>query len=521
MFQADETRRAAADIAQAIRAVPTIYLAGLAVVTLIGSALRLHLVSCPLRTDESFTFLIYAMQPVWVSLSLYSSPNNHMLHSALVHGAYVLFGNHEWAIRLPAVTAGILVVPATFAVFAGLADYTTALLASALVAGSEPLIAYSANARGYSQATLLMLLLVLAVTYCKKQPRGVAWIAVVAFAIVGLYSLVTMAYGVAVVWAWMAIDRDEQQPASYRELAVSGVAVAAITTALYVPAVVVSGWRALFANPDVSAIAWPNFVSAFPGSLAATWFVWHRNLPPPLTWALIFGFGAFVIAATVQRRMSAMGRLLLAVVAVIGVMVVAQRVAPPTRVWLFLNPLFLGFSAAGLCSLVRLVTGRVREGWHRRLEKIAVIAIAGVCVWMALPLASGEAVLKDNEASNIPQVAEYLRDELHGNDAVMAVAQLRLPLAYYLFRNGLATSHVTDHPDPGVRRFVVLDTRYTPDRQTDLGQAVFNPRPGQRLVLLKKINSTAVYEIVRDDAAVPKLTRNATSVAPKPRRRPE
>jgi hypothetical protein len=262
-----------------------------------------------------------------------------------------------------------------------------------------------------------------------------------------------------------------------------------------------SGWDALFRNKFVAPLDWPNFSSAFPGSVAATWFDWHRNMPAAMGWALSLGFAAFVIGAAVLRRRRALFGLLVSAVAGIGAVVLLQRVAPPSRVWLFLVPVFMGMAATGLGSLVELGGG---PGWDEGrspgpartiLPTLATVVIVLLCVWMALPLAGGDPFLADNEARDLPAIADYLRPELRPGDAVLAAPPLEEPLKYYFYRRHLPPKYVNAEPAIGGRCFVVLDTRYLPQRTTAVGQIFFDDHERARLVLLKKWNVGAVYQL--------------------------
>ena len=60
-----------------------------------------------MRFDEAFTFLRFASQPLLEGLTTYAEPNNHLFHTLLVHISTSLFGDQPWAIRLPALLAGV------------------------------------------------------------------------------------------------------------------------------------------------------------------------------------------------------------------------------------------------------------------------------------------------------------------------------------------------------------------------------------------------------------------------------
>ena len=71
----------------------------------------------------------------------YHLPNNHVFHSILVYFSTRIFGIQPWAVRLPAFTAGVLLVPAAYWLAKRLYDRWTALGAALLVAWFPPLIA--------------------------------------------------------------------------------------------------------------------------------------------------------------------------------------------------------------------------------------------------------------------------------------------------------------------------------------------------------------------------------------------
>ena len=84
-------------------------------VAVIAVAIRAFHLNQPMRLDEARTFLDYAIRPLPDAISNYNIPNNHLLHTLLVWLSIRIFGDAEWAIRLPAFVAGVLIVPATYA----------------------------------------------------------------------------------------------------------------------------------------------------------------------------------------------------------------------------------------------------------------------------------------------------------------------------------------------------------------------------------------------------------------------
>jgi len=187
-----------------LRGVTRTEAATLAFLTVLAAALRAPLLGRPLGTDEAATVFYYASRPIALSMSIYGSPNNHLLHTALVHLAMTLFGSAEWVIRGPACLAGIILVPLTFATARALGR-DGAMIAAALVAGFPVLVDYSTDARGYTLLCCFVLASTVAMSRVAQDGNRAA---VLAFALtaslafftvpVALYPFVAL-----VVWGWL------------------------------------------------------------------------------------------------------------------------------------------------------------------------------------------------------------------------------------------------------------------------------------------------------------------------------
>ena len=120
--------------------------------------------------------LTYVERPLGESLVNYSAPNNHLLNTLLAHLSMSLFSNASWAIRLPAVLAGILTIPASFAVGRALDSWEAGLLAAALTASSVRLVGFSAQTRGYALQGVLLLAMVLVAAGTRRATTTAWWI---------------------------------------------------------------------------------------------------------------------------------------------------------------------------------------------------------------------------------------------------------------------------------------------------------------------------------------------------------
>lgn len=434
------------------------HVAALAAILVVAVCLRVAFLFQPMRYDEAFTFTNYASKPLYIGLSSYTYPNNHVFHTLLVHMAYRLFGSEPWALRLPALVAGALMVPAAYGLIRVLYDKHTALLAAGLLAVSSPLVVYSTHARGYSLIGLVfVLLLMLAVDLKQSRPLG-AWVLFGLFSIVGFWTVPVMLYPLGTVVAWLVLsalvgDASSGGKRLVLDLAVTCGLIAAGTLALYSPALVVSGPDAFVANRFVAPIPWASFVANARPSLDRLWEQWNHNLPAWLSYTIA---GGFLVCAVFHRRLSAHGVPVPAAALIACVpLVVAQRVVPFERVWLFLLPLYVGGACAGLCYLASQLPTRARAA-----QAGAALAAVAATLFLGLHLfwlrsaddSQDNATLRSADA-----IAAWLKPRLGPDDRVMAACPADAPLAYYFGRHGLPPSHFYGPLKPTQRIIVVVN----------------------------------------------------------------
>lgn len=123
---------------------------GLLLTTALALFLRVLAVNSDLWLDEIAIIVDYRdVSPLGVLLS-YIKPNNHLLNTELVKLMTSLAGEHEWAVRLPAVFFGVATIPVMYWVARPVAGRLASLSAALLLAVSYHHIFFSQNSRGYS-----------------------------------------------------------------------------------------------------------------------------------------------------------------------------------------------------------------------------------------------------------------------------------------------------------------------------------------------------------------------------------
>jgi len=166
------------------------------ILSLVGCAiaLRLHELGAGLWYDEIVTYVKYVKMPMGDLLTTYDSENQHFLFSAMAHLCFLLFGDHVWAIRLPAVIFGVGSIWAVYELGRQVGSEKEGILAAALLTFSYHHIWFSQNARGYSG--LLFWTLLSSWIFLRALPgyKAQRWMLYAAAVALGMYTHATMLF---------------------------------------------------------------------------------------------------------------------------------------------------------------------------------------------------------------------------------------------------------------------------------------------------------------------------------------
>src|SRR5688572_7081313 len=254
--------------------------AALVVTCAIGALVRIELLDQPMRYDEAVTYRLYvhpAAGPMDI-LRDYSA-NNHLLHTLLVWASVRMFGNIEWAIRLPALIAGLAIVPMTYVVIRNAAGRTAGVIAAALVAASPALVFYSTNGRGYTMVALFTLIALAAAQRALARDSSLGWAAIVIAIALGSWTIPVMAFPAAAIFAWMALEAAAGgasmggRPFVVRFI-LCLLATAAMTLALYAPTLLSNALWELTGNRWVKSLGVTRFLNDLrnlPIEVARSW----------------------------------------------------------------------------------------------------------------------------------------------------------------------------------------------------------------------------------------------------------
>lgn len=444
---------------------PRIYLLALLAVTLAAAVNFGLFLSQPMRYDESYTVLAFAIRPMRYVISDYHLPNNHVFHTILVHLAYNLLGNQPWIVRLPAYLAGVLAVPLVYVVASQFYNRPTGLLSAAILAVSPELLDYATNARGYTLIVLFTLLILALAAFLRKRKNAFGWMLFVLFSALGFYTIPIMIFPFGMVMAWLFLSwLFNDVGAAYgsglgfvKYLVVAGAAVVLLTAIFYLPIFWSSGVQSVLGNRFVSALEWDDFSESVFVRFHNTWRAWNKNVPPVVGLAALLGAGISLVFHF--RIGKTRAPLFLAALIWIGGVLVLRQVAPWPRVWLFLLPLFLIWASAGLVFAGQVLLAR----W--KLPRAAfVLAALALTAWLSLNLVQTQSANFFKRPGNQGEAEEmtvFIQQNLHPNDVVVVVIPLNYPTRYYFNRYGIADKYLCGARCPAdfERALVVVNER--------------------------------------------------------------
>ena len=423
-------------------------------ITLIGFVLRVIDINQSIAYDEAYTFIHFASRAFKHILADYSAPNNHIFHTILVGIAYRLFGGQPWVLRLPAFSAGILMIPVMYITARRFFSSNQALAASALIAVTPSFINYSVNARGY---TLLFLFALLLTNFAGILVANQSKPALIAFAlttVLGFYTIPIFLYPMAGISLWVVMTyliTKESWQIKFRKLTIFiGVCLLAalLTIVLYSPVIIYgSGLSSLISNEIVQPLTWATFLKNLDPRMIKAWNKWMMGVGSTTENLLS---GGFLLSLLLYRKVSNQ-KLPLQVFLALGaaILVVLQRVTPLPRIWLYLEVFYLMFVAAGLVWLVQLIFNRLID--PSQAQKILSAAILLVFIGAftnSLIARHQNPVFQDRDLLPEAYAADYLAEHLTSKDTIVATGPVDIQTAYYLSLHNIPFErfYQRDHP---------------------------------------------------------------------------
>ncbi|MEP7292112.1 MAG: hypothetical protein ABI835_10020 [Chloroflexota bacterium] len=370
--------------------------------------------------DEANTLFQYSSNLLRALLS-YATPNNHMLHSALVWTVTNLAGTSTVAVRFTALASALIATALMFRVGSRLAGMRAGVAAAAFLITNLAFADFAVNARGYSLSVMLTLLLIdrLFLTEAIYSRRYRYSLMAISFALILLLPSMLMLIAAAGVWiVWRG--RTQRRYRSLLAPLITGVAVAA---AFYAPAFlqgVVSEHLNAFGETDLLVLLQLCLEQLFgtPGI------------------GLLFAGSCVAGVAVLARRYRLARQTIVTVVGVTVLVAIAQMIV--------LHKLFYARNYLFLIAPVALLGG---VGFSRMARRWTTALAVVVLVGSSIPLRALDGDYLEK------QVLARVEQNVGAHDQIAAGPCFNAPIQYHLLHNGESEKLFTS---PETERVFVL-----------------------------------------------------------------
>lgn len=221
--------------------------------------------SLPISGDEAYTFVNFTSRNIFVALSYYPAPNNHILHSLLTNILYHFFPSFPLlSLRLPTLITYIFTLLVSFSFLRKHYNSKIAILVTAIFPVLFMSIYYAYMSRGY-QLVMLFFILSLHFSYniknCLNNNNQRDWFWLIIFSILGFLTMPSYLYAYAIINIVLLINTNKynfQKQIKSIIITLIGVII------LYLPTIIVSGLASLINNKYVVPISRDIVISKLP-----------------------------------------------------------------------------------------------------------------------------------------------------------------------------------------------------------------------------------------------------------------
>ncbi|MHB9073739.1 MAG: glycosyltransferase family 39 protein [Desulfobaccales bacterium] len=485
-------------------------LVSLGFIFIVGIFLKVYFLFAPIRMDEAGIFVLLASKSLTVNIFSYPFPGHHVFYTIMVNILHNIFGDNAWVMRLPALLAGILLVPATYLLFRTISNPFTAILSSALVTVSSPLIEYSTTARGYSIVNFIFIISLLLIYYLSENRNTFGWLLFILLSSIGFYTITVFLFpfGISILCYTLLITFRRSNYVYLKDVGLAVLITILFTFILYSPIIMIYGTGVLSSNEVLTSMPLMAFINGLGGMVRFSWAYWNREVPPIIIYIVAFGF--IILLARIKYANKELQALLLSSLLWIMTLLFIMRLHPLPRVWLFLIPIYLGLACTGLSYAVEKIT--------RHSLALSIIFSMLFLTSIGSNMVLSDIIYHTDTAGQLlvdgEKIAQYLKDHVRLKDDNIFVAQTTYSsqMRYYFKKYNLPSDQLTrwnsmDDKEfvKNLKKLIIIDVASDPTlsslpyfyfsepKEKVLKDAKVNVNDFQSPVLLKKFTTVSLY----------------------------
>ncbi len=330
-------------------------------ITLFAAAIRLYRLDQGLWNDEIMSALLFFHAPWKDLVTTMPLPNHHPLYSLLAKLCLLIFGEKEWALRIPAYIAGSLTPGLLYLFGRRFRDAGEGILAGVFMSLAMWPVWWSQDARGYAFMILFSLAAIYLFMVIYEKPDWRAALAYVLCAVLAVYSHL---FAAAVIGSHLVIapaimlTKPEDRLNQCRLLAAVSFTALVVSFLLYLP-MLDDFFK--FVQEQGTNTSGRDMTFSFLGKLVTAWTAGRERLLLSLPVLLPAAAGLVV---TVRQR------------PLVAALLVLPLVAGVTISFLTGTFVFHRFYSYGICGLYLFCAAGIVLLWKPRMRAVRAVAIA-------------------------------------------------------------------------------------------------------------------------------------------------
>ncbi|MDJ1483526.1 glycosyltransferase family 39 protein [Cytophagaceae bacterium YF14B1] len=348
------------------------------VITLLSLFKLYQIITIPISYDEAWTYLNFSSKPIFVTLTYYPAPNNHILFTLLTDIFSHLPIPTQIALRLPNWFVLLLTGWVSLLILRDWFSSSTALVGMCLFMISYPVQLYSLQARGYLLYILLgMLAFYLTYKIITRSDIRQYQVPFIVVCVLGFYvmpSFLYVAFSCSVSILFFLLQ--DQTWKKWKTLFVSFLWIVILTVCLYLPVFLVSGVKSVYDNPYVKRYVFTEALTKLIPHLQATanWLVgYFSNYSYLLLIVIVMG----LVVYSISRKFQPLTIISLIFLVCPAVIIMFHKAIPFERTWSYcIFPVIIGLLVLTELLVTR-ATSTVASWTKAGIGSLAII----YCIW--------------------------------------------------------------------------------------------------------------------------------------------
>ncbi len=290
----------------------------------------------PFHVDELSSYLFFVRKGIFVSMSYFPAPNNHILYSVIACIAQPFISDPFYLMKVPSCILSLMTSVVLFLFLFRNFSFSLSVLGTLLFSFTASYFIYSISGRGYALMTSFTIISSIATfEIISGRNENYLWHIYSISAILGFYTLFTFLYPlVSLSLAIGVYIIREKKYSLIKPFVFYSIVILLSVLLLYTPVFIISGFSAISSNAWMIKLDWVTYFLKLPQLLngAFEFILGIETLQVPIGVFIIFS----ALAILIKTKRREWFWLIMFFFTTPIVLLTIQRLQPYNRVWIYL-----------------------------------------------------------------------------------------------------------------------------------------------------------------------------------------